>query len=335
MKKLVCFLSGFFLFLNSFAQMENISFMEYDYQNKFCSGFKYGNGSLIFIPNNAFCFADGSNCDGKIKIKYREFHSQVDMLVANLNMLLNRGGKQFILESAGMFEIKAECDGKPMVLCEGKSIQVRMKCRRNLNNLEGFKYNEAINRWEDCCKVYDLSYDSTAKTNDVKLWGTGAMENTSEVAGVDPEGNEFVDIKKMLGELPQGYFKGMSISSLGIYNYDKVIEDELAVLMIPEFMVNTGEPIGEKIFVAYENRNTLIYYSQSDFAERFVLLNTKGIKIFSKLKDGSYATLKDGSLDKMNIKLMQNTKQTFVLEKQPFKPKNKAELAKVTKISNS
>lgn len=335
MKKLIYFFAGIFLSLSSSAQFENISFMEYDYQNKFCSGFKYGNGSLIFIPNNAFCFEDGSSCEGKIKIKYREFHSQIDMLVANLNMLLNRGGKQYILESAGMFEIRAECNGKPMVLCEGKTIQVRMKCRRNLKNLEGFKYNEAINRWEDCCKVYDFSYDSTAKTNDMKLWGTGAMDNSTEVAGVDAEGNEFVNVKKLLGELPQGYFKGMNINSLGVFNYDKVIDDELAVPMIPEFTVNTGEPIGESIFVAYENRNTLINYSQNDFAERFVLLNTKGIKIFSKLKDGSYATLKEGSLDKMNIKLMQNTKQTFVLEKQPLKPKNKAELAKVTKISNS
>jgi hypothetical protein len=335
MKKFIYCLFGIFLFLDSFAQLENISFMEFEYQNKLCSGFKYGNGTLIFVPSDAFCFADGSSCQGKIKIKYREFHSQTDMLVANLNMLLNRGGKQYILESAGMFEVRAECDGKPMVLCEGKSIQVRMKCRRDLNNLEGFKYNESINRWEDCCKVYDFSYDSTAKTNDMKLWGTGAMDNSAEVYGIDVEGNEFVDIKKMLGELPQGFFKGMNISSLGIYNYDKVIDDNLAIPMIPEFTVNTGDAIGESVFVAYENRNTLINYTQSDFAERFVLLNTKGIKIFSKLKDGSYATLKEGSLDKMNIKLMQNTKQSFILEKQPLKPKNKAELAKVTKISNS
>lgn len=329
-------LSFFIVFLSGqlFAQISNVTFMEYNYQNAGCNGFKYGSGSLIFVPDNAFCMEDGSACNGNIKIKYREFHSQTDMLVAGLNMLLQRDGKDMILESTGMFEIRAECDGKPMKLCEGKSIQVRMKCKRNLPNLQAFNYDEQQRRWIDYGQVFDFAYDTATLKNELNRWGNPPIDNSIS-QNVEVEGDYYQTFTKMMDDLPNGYFKGMNIKNLGIFNYDGVIKDKDAIPMVPEFVVNTGDAIGDVVYVAYANRNTLVTYYPSDFAERFVLLNTKGIKIFTKLKDGSYATLKDGALDKANIKLMQGTKQKFVLEKQPIKPKTKEELAKVTKISNT
>jgi hypothetical protein len=323
------------------AQITNIPFTEYVYENKSCNGFRHSDGSLIFAPNDAFCLEDGSNCNGTIKIKYREFHSQTDILVAGFNMLLQRNGKNMILESVGMFEIRAECNGKPMKLRDGKSIQVRMKCRRTLPNLEGFIYDEKTKRWVDYDKVYDFSYNKQNPKNDFLNWGNGTQNVPDTVQSVqyDSLGNEFytnlTNGARFISELPDGYIQGMNIKTLGIFNYDGVIKDKDAIPMIPEFAVNTGEPIGDVLYVAYANRNTLVTYYLDDFAERFVLLNTKGIKMFTKLKDGSYAILTEGSLDKKNIQLMQGTKQKFTLEKQAKKPKSKEELASVTKINNS
>lgn len=318
------------------AQIADIPFKEYIYENKGCNGFKYGDGSLLFIPNDAFCMEDGSACSGPIKIKYRELHTQTDMLVSGINMLLQRNGKDLILESAGMFEIKAECSGKPAKLCQGKSIQVRLKSRRNLRNLQGFIYDEKTTRWFDYGPVFDFSYNKSNPKEDYNNWGS-APRPTGDAAQIfDPEGVEgYVEIKGMMDELPDGYFQGMNIKELGIFNYDAVLHDENAVPMIPEFVVNTGEAIGPVVYVAYEGRNTLIRYTQDDFKERFVLLNTKGIKIFTKLKDGSYATLPANYFAAKNIKLMQGTNQKFILEKQPKKPKTKADLASITKISNT
>jgi hypothetical protein len=320
------------------AQISNVSFMEYVYENKGCNGFKYGDGSLIFVPGNAFCMEDGSACNGTIKIKYREFHTQTDMLAAGINMLLKRSGKDMILESVGMFELRAECNGKPMKLCDGKSIQVRMKCRRRLANVEGFMYDEKSRRWFDYDKVYDFSYNKANPRNDDNNWGA-PPQNTDTIVQENVESDGYESYTKvfanMMGELPDGYFMGMNVKNLGVFNYDGVIKDKDAIPMIPEFAVNTGDPIGEVLYVAYTGRNTLVTYYPDDFAERFVLLNTKGIRIFTRLKDGSYATLPEGFLDKANIKLMQGTKQKFVLEKQPKKPKTKADLANVTKISNN
>ncbi|HEY1038748.1 MAG TPA: hypothetical protein VGF30_05045 [Bacteroidia bacterium] len=337
-----------FVFLGSRAQIGNVPFMEYIYQNSGCNGFKYGSGSLIFISANAFVMEDGSDCKGTIKVKYREFHSQTDMVASGLNMLLQRDGKDHLLESAGMFEIRAECNGKPMKMSVGATIQVRMNCRRTLPNLQAFIYDEKLNRWMDYGKVYDFSYDQDSPKKDDALFGSNDVTNTVErgdgdgmVEMVDSAGNVIYvqpDESYWRGfddkQMPDGYFKGMNLKQLGIFNYDGVIDNKDAVQMIPEFVVNTGEPIGDRIFVAYAKKNTVVYYYPDNFAEKFVLLNTKGIKIFTKLKDGSYATLKEGSLDKANIKLMKGTKQKFVLEKQPIKPKTKEELASVTKINN-
>lgn len=339
MKRILFLFLTFGLFAIAQSQISNVPFMEYDYQSNGCTGFKYGTGSLIFIPGNAFCMEDGSACNGKIKIKYREFHSQTDMLVSGLNMLLQRDGKDLILESVGMFELRAECDGKPMKLCDDKVIQVRMKCKRNLPNLQAFSYDEKQNRWIDYGQVYDFSYDKNKPYAEPNRWGNSPINaaDSVDVETFDPEGELSYQkvFASMMGELPDGYFKGMNIKNLGIFNYDGVLNDKDAIPIIPEFVVNTGDAIGELVYVAYAKRNTLITYYASDFAERFVLLNTKGIKIFTKLKDGSYATLKEGSLDKSNIKLMQGTKQKFILEKQPIRPKTKEELAKVAKISNT
>ncbi|MFL5752351.1 MAG: hypothetical protein ACJ76F_03015 [Bacteroidia bacterium] len=325
---------------NVIAQVkDNVPFMEYTYQNGSCNGFKYGTGSLIFIPDNAFCMMDGSACKGTIKVKYREYHSQIDMLVAKLNMFLDKNGKRSMLESAGMFEIAAECNGKPMQLCDGKSIQVRMNCRRNLPDLNAYIYDRKKNLWTEAdTKVYDFSYQrDNNNRNNSALWGSPATSGISGdsvmESGVDPEGMEVVRVvTTAVLQLPEGFFKGMNIKSLGIYNYDRVIKEENAIPMIPEFVLSTGEKLNQVVYVAYESTNSLIYYSPDDFAERFVLLNLKGIRMFTMFKDGSVACINQDVIDKMNLENLRGKKFTFTLEKQPKKPVSKEELAKATKL---
>ena len=340
MKKIFLFFSVLTAFISR-AQVKDVPFMEYTYQNSGCNGFKYGTGSLIFIPDNAFCMMDGSACKGTIKVKYREYHSQIDMLVAKINMALEKDGKRSMLESAGMFEITAECNGKPMKLCDGKTIQVRMNCRKNLPNLNAYIYSRKKNVWTEAAdpKVYDFSYqDANNNRNNSDLWGspaTGGLRDSVAESGVDNEGMEVVRVVITAAlQLPEGFFKGMNIKEMGIYNYDRVIKEENAVPMIPEFVLNTGQKLtNSPIYVAYENINSLICYSQDDFAERFVLLNVKGIRMFTMFTDGSVACINQDTMDKMNIENLRGKKFTFTLEKQPKKPVSKEALAKATKLN--
>lgn len=335
MKKFLLLLSFLPVLLTAQVTGMDVPFAEYQYDASTCNGFRHPTGSLIFIPADAFVMEDGSACRGKITIKYRELHTRADMLVSGVNMILLRDGKRRMLESMGMFEIRAECNGKPMKLANGKYVQVRMYCFRDIGKIESFIYDKEKRYWLDAgIPVTDFSYKANDNNaNNVKLWGSTQVPG--QTIANDSAGLEEVSYKtivNILGKLPEGYFKGMNIKTMGIYNYDAVIKDEKAIPFKPVFAVNTGDGIVYPIYVAYEKKNTLIQYWEDDFAERFVLLPEKGIKIFAVLKDGAVALVKPEEMNKLNIPNLKGKEFKFTLEKQPVKPKDKAALAEATRI---
>ena len=52
------------------------------------------------------------------------------------------------VESGGMFEIKAECNGIPIEPRQGKQIQVRYRCDKHIDGLETYKMNEDGRYWQ-------------------------------------------------------------------------------------------------------------------------------------------------------------------------------------------
>lgn len=318
----------------------DVPFTEYVYESNSCNGYKHFTGSFIFIPADAFVTEDGSACKGKVTLRYREIKNRVDMLASGVNMILMRNNKRKMLESAGMFEIKADCNGKAMKLAPGKTIQVRMNCLKELKNLQAFIYDYDQKCWLDVnTEVYDFSFKKGDNNKDnVKLWGSGSV-NTNTVPVFDPETSGVnwdslrqVEITNMVGKLPEGYMKGMNIKTLGFYNYDAVIKDEAAIPVLAKFKLNTGEDVTEKVYVAYQKKNMLIYYTPEDMKERFVLLPEKGIRIFTLFADGTTAVMKEGELDKMNLANLKGKEFTFTLIKQAEKPKDKLALAESLKI---
>jgi len=315
-----------------FAQKDRIPYKIFNYDSRTCNGYQHSSGSLIFIPTDAFELEGGETCAEKITIKYREFHSQMDMFYGGMNMLLNQDGKYRLLESVGMFEIQAWCGNKRLVLKEGKSIQVRMKTRRNLDNLKSFVYDTIKNTWSEYqSRVVDFSYlKDNNKKDSSSVWGPADVNNNA-----DREVNlEIAEMEGYKVQLPEGYFKGMDLKKLGIFNYDGVIKDSLAIPMVPEFfVVQDGSKIDQKVYVVYETKNTLVYYTPDQFKELFVLLNVKGIRMFTQYKDGSVACLKPGQLDNTDLETFRGKAAIFNLEKQPLKPKSEKELAKATGLN--
>jgi hypothetical protein len=213
-------------------------------------------------------------------------------------------------------------------LREDKTIQVRMKTRRNLDSLRSFVYDPKKNTWKKYSSaIYDFSFFNNRNNKDSSaLWGSGAVNNRKE-SNVEMEGF----FTPVYNQMPEGFFKGMNLKKLGIFNYDGVMKDSLAVPMIPQFSIkSTNDTIEEKVFVTYEGKNTLVYYYKWDFAEHFVLLKVKGIKIFTEYKDGSVAVLKNGELDKINLESYRGKIIPISLEKQPAKPKSEKELSAIT-----
>ena len=88
--------------------------------------YEYGNGSKITVPAHAFVYEDGSEVTGEVDLKYREFHDFVDFFLSGIPMEYDSAGQEFQLESAGMMEIYAEQNGKPLRVNSGKDIDVQL-----------------------------------------------------------------------------------------------------------------------------------------------------------------------------------------------------------------
>lgn len=317
-------------------QKKEIAFKTFTLNPSTCNGFQSSSGSLIFVPDNAFLTEDGLACSEKVTIKYREFHSQTDMFYAGINMIFEDDKKYRILESIGMFEIQAWCGTKKLFLKEGKSIQVRIKTRRNLDGLMSFIYNSEKNTWSKySSKIFDFSYrENNNKADSTNLWGSAKI-SPQATANIEYDGGVFQP-GVYVAKLPEGFFKGMNINKLGLFNYDGVIKEELAVPMVPEFFVKQdGSKIQQKIYVVYQSRNSVVYYNPDDFAEHFVLLKAKGTRIFTEFADGSVACTSSGELDKLELELYRNKTCKIMLEKQPLKPKSEKELIAATGLNNN
>lgn len=91
----------------------------------------YSTGSIITIPSNSFADAEGKDVSGKIKIHYREFHDQIDIMLSGIPMNYDSAGTRYLLESAGMFEITATLNDKPVFLKPGRSLVVNMISHTN------------------------------------------------------------------------------------------------------------------------------------------------------------------------------------------------------------
>lgn len=333
MKKIILFLLSVPVCL--FSQENDIAFKTFTVNRDFCRGYQTTSGSFIFIPDNAFTLEDGSICGQSIVIKYREFHSQTDMFYSGINMLWDDNGRYRILESVGMFEIQAWCGDKKLVLRPEKEVQVRMKTRRDLKGLMSFVYNQAKNTWSRYeSKVMDFSFrEKASKSDSVDYWGSGRQAVDGGSAVIDGDGME-VFIQDIARKMPEGFFKGMNIKQMGIFNYDGVIKDSLAVPMVPEIYVRNESTIyNQKIYVTYPNRNTLVYYYPDDLKTNFVLLDVKGIRIFTEFSDGNVGVTRDEEIEKMVISGLRGKTVKFILDKTPARASSKKDLTAKTGIN--
>ncbi|MDW3651316.1 MAG: hypothetical protein R8P61_29835 [Bacteroidia bacterium] len=86
--------------------------------------FTYENGTQIHVPVQAFVDENNEEVSGKVELRYREFRDAADIFIAGIPMDYDSAGKSYTLESAGMLEILAYSEGKPVYLKEGKTLEV-------------------------------------------------------------------------------------------------------------------------------------------------------------------------------------------------------------------
>ncbi|HEY0029604.1 MAG TPA: hypothetical protein VGC65_02505 [Bacteroidia bacterium] len=113
------------------------------------STFVYTTGTLITVPSGAFVDTEGKTVSGEVQLHYREFHDPIDILLSGIPMNYDSAGTEYQFESAGMFEITASKDGKPVSLKPGKIVQVNMISHTNNPvDYNFYKLDTVQRKWE-------------------------------------------------------------------------------------------------------------------------------------------------------------------------------------------
>jgi hypothetical protein len=295
-----------------------------------CNTIQHHSGSTIIVPDNTF------DCDKQIVIKYREFRDPYDMIIHNIPMHYN-DGKRRQLESGGMFEIKAECNGIPIEPRQGKQIQVRYRCDKHIDGLETYKMNEDGRYWQKKpIEIMEMSFDPKNNSSTrPDLWGNDAIPRETQSV-IDPETGEPITdadgetfFTSNSNSYFNGVFKGINIYEMGLYNYDAII-NELGVIPIvgAAEIIDQADLNIESLYVIYDSLNTTYYYSPDDLKKRFVIRPDVKANIFAVLKNGFIASFSLARFNSVNWRSLRNKKYSFKLDLEPKKPTKKEDLKK-------
>ena len=87
---------------------------------------EYDSGTKLSIPAGAIVDENGKPVEGMVEIRYREFHDVADILLSGIPMRYDSAGQSYILQSAGMAELRAYQGHQELSIAEGKEIGVEM-----------------------------------------------------------------------------------------------------------------------------------------------------------------------------------------------------------------
>jgi len=102
------------------------------------------NGTLIRIPANAFKTPQGKDVTGNVSFKYRTFENAIDIFRSGIPMSTNQDRNAF-LQSAGMIELNAYQEGKPLMLKPEKYIDVELASFKKTDGYELYYLNDSAN----------------------------------------------------------------------------------------------------------------------------------------------------------------------------------------------
>lgn len=123
-------------FVNPPMQGIDIEYEKYTVNADKGAALKYKTGSMLKIPKNAFVNEQGNPVKGDVEIRYREFHDPVDFFVSGIPMKYDSAGNEYHFESAGMLEMLAFKDGKPVFMNPEKKVDVELATKD-----DGTRYN--------------------------------------------------------------------------------------------------------------------------------------------------------------------------------------------------
>jgi len=116
--------------------------------------FEISTGSTIRIAPNAVTYMDGSPVSGYYTLFYSEYRNPAQITFSGLPMEYNDAN----FSSVGMYELRAEKDGKELKLIE--PIQVDFNCTKIVDDASFFSMNDETGEWK---KEHDIQFNDNVE----------------------------------------------------------------------------------------------------------------------------------------------------------------------------
>lgn len=106
-------------------------------------------GTVIDIPGNAFMDAFGRPIEGEVKVNFEEYNDPFSIFLSGITMKVDENGQQADLESAGMFNITASKDDRPIELRPGANINMEFVSTSTDNDFNFYFLDQNSGTWSN------------------------------------------------------------------------------------------------------------------------------------------------------------------------------------------
>jgi len=117
-------------------------------------------GSKIKIKKNIFVDEEGKIVSGKVNIEYRDFHNPIEIFLSGIPMEYDSSGVKSIFETAGMFELRAYQNDKPLGIKYGEEVEMNLVSTSSEKDFNFYSFNESTGNWIYEDKTMDIVVES-------------------------------------------------------------------------------------------------------------------------------------------------------------------------------
>lgn len=161
----------------------------------------YKTGSEIKFKPDAFVDESGNPVTGEITVLYREFHNPYDFFISGIPMHYDSSGLSHTFESAGMLEILAFKDGKPVFVNPKTPVSVEMKSQYESSEYNVYYLDTVAQGWQYVGKdkIVDESNNPASMANKKNIAAAVNMEKPEEPKKANINKHRFnidVDLKQ-------------------------------------------------------------------------------------------------------------------------------------------
>ena len=349
---------------NTVAVSQNTEWQYFSMNGNECRIFTTKGNSRIIVPPNCFNL-NGVPYSGPVKISFKEYKDQVDFILGGLTLRYEINGKLKSLQSGGMFEIiitTADKKSKSLTYSPNKKVTVKFAVdpKFDVAGLEPFYFDNKTGKWIKTTRFGQTKEGNTIVSDkpadlwqdDPRLLEFNSQQNDDLPGDADcytisiPDRQNpdiFIDTvicpnpgnpldNRYNSYLSDQAFKTMQIDQMGLYNFDKIFNEENSIPMFVKLKTKDGKSLDltGKLYVVYKNSNSVIYYNKTDLDSSFSLIPRNDIKIFTLNEDGSIYKVPDSFWNGVEVRLLRDKTLTLTFDKLKLATVSKEEFAAAT-----